>query len=61
MKPVVTLTRLVYRINANKYFGADEQHNINASAGFELSSSRYNGFKSVDRGYYPDRGKMVRQ
>lgn len=46
------------QVNANKYFGADEQHNINASAGFELSSSRYNGFKSVDRGYYPDRGKM---
>lgn len=43
--------------NANKYFGMDEQHNINASAGFEMSSSRSNGFSSVDRGYYLDRGK----
>ena len=46
------------QVNANKYFGAEEQHNINASVGFELSSSRYNGFSSVDRGYYLDRGKM---
>lgn len=46
------------QVNANKYFGAEEQHNINASGGFELSSSRYNGFSSVDRGYYLDRGKM---
>ncbi|WP_303178582.1 SusC/RagA family TonB-linked outer membrane protein [uncultured Butyricimonas sp.] len=45
------------QMNLNKYFGPEEQHNINASAGFELSSSRYNGFKSVHRGYYKDRGK----
>ena len=46
------------QVNANKYWGADEQHNINASGGFEMSSTRYNGFSSVHRGYYPERGKM---
>ena len=45
------------QVNANKYFGIDGQHNINASAGFELSSTRYNEFTSVHRGYYEDRGK----
>lgn len=46
------------QVNINKYFGAEEKHNINASAGWELSSSHYDGFKSVTRGYYPDRGKI---
>ncbi len=45
------------QMNLNKYFGLDNQHNINASAGFEVNSSRYNGFRSVHRGYYRDRGK----
>ncbi len=44
--------------NLNKYFGTDEQHNINASGGFEVSSAHYNGLSAVYRGYYPDRGKM---
>ena len=44
--------------NLNKYFGANEQHNISASGGFEMSSSHYNGLAAVYRGYYPDRGKM---
>ncbi len=44
--------------NANKYFGDEEQHNINASAGFELNSSHYYGLDNiVFRGYYLDRGK----
>ena len=47
-------TRL--QINANKYFGQQEQHNINGSAGFELSSTRYKAFSTVTRGYYKDRG-----
>lgn len=46
------------QVNANKYFGMDEQHNINASAGFEASSTRTNQFEAVYRGYYPDRGKI---
>jgi len=44
--------------NLNKYFGTDDQHNINASGGFEMSSTHYNGLSAVYRGYYPDRGKM---
>ena len=44
--------------NLNKYFGTNEQHNISASGGFEMSSSHYNGLSAVYRGYYPDRGKM---
>lgn len=46
------------QLNLNKYFGTDDQHNINASGGFEASSTRYNGLSAVYRGYYPDRGKM---
>jgi len=42
--------------DVNKYFGANEQHNINASAGFELNSNKYQGNKTVDRGYDPERG-----
>lgn len=45
------------QVNANKYFGMDDQHNINASAGFEMNSSRYNSHSSTARGYYKDRGK----
>ena len=44
--------------NANKYFGDEDQHNINASAGFEMNSSHYYGLDNmVFRGYYLDRGK----
>ena len=45
------------QLNANKYFGLNSQHNINGAAGFELSSTRYNEFESIHRGYYEDRGK----
>ena len=44
------------QINANKYFGVNEQHNINVSAGMEMSSSKYKGYSRTDRCYYPDRG-----
>lgn len=46
------------QMNVNKYFGLEEQHNINASGGFELNSTRTNGNSSVHRGFYPDRGKI---
>lgn len=46
------------QVNVNKYFGMNNEHNINASGGFEISSTRYNGFSSVHRGYYPERGKL---
>ncbi len=47
-----------FQANANKYFGTHEQHNINASAGFEMNSTKYVGYTRSDRGYYPDRGKQ---
>ena len=42
----------------NKYFGTDDQHNINASVGMETNSSKYDAYKNVSRGYDPDRGKQ---
>lgn len=45
------------QLNLNKYFGKDERHNINLSLGYEANSSHYTGRNSVNRGYYPDRGK----
>lgn len=42
----------------NKYFGTDEQHNINASAGMETNSTKYDAYRNVSRGYDPDRGKQ---
>ena len=44
------------QLNANKYFGRSEQHNINGSLGYEMSSVRYKGYNNVTRGYYKDRG-----
>lgn len=44
------------QLDVNKYFGADEQHNINASLGWEVSSTQYVGTDITNRGYYPDRG-----
>lgn len=44
------------QMDVNKYFGEDEQHNINASLGFEANSTRYKGTDMTNRGYYPDRG-----
>lgn len=44
------------QLNANKSFGKDDQHNIFASAGYEISSSKYKGYSNTSRGYYPDRG-----
>ena len=42
--------------NANKYWGESEQHNINATVGFEMNSDRYKGYVNSTRGYYPERG-----
>ncbi|MBC5622886.1 SusC/RagA family TonB-linked outer membrane protein [Butyricimonas sp. NSJ-56] len=46
------------QVNFNKYFGVNEQHNVNAVIGYEMSSTEYNGYSNVTRGYYPDRGKQ---
>ncbi len=45
------------QLNANKYFGQDMQHNIDATFGVEMSSNKYKSYSTVARGYYPDRGK----
>ena len=47
---------LRFQADVNKYFGQDEQHNINASVGVEASSTKYKSTQQVNRGYYPDRG-----
>lgn len=44
------------QLDANKYFGEDEIHNISGGVGFEASSSTYKGYTEVTRGYFPDRG-----
>lgn len=45
------------QLNANKYFGEDEKHNIDATFGLEINSDKYKSHSSVARGYYPDRGE----
>lgn len=43
--------------NINKYLGDEKQHFFNVSIGAEANSTRYEGYTSTTRGYYPDRGK----
>ncbi|WP_302612214.1 SusC/RagA family TonB-linked outer membrane protein [uncultured Duncaniella sp.] len=47
-------TRL--QLDANKYFGEDEIHNVSGGVGFEASSTTYKGYSRTDRGFFPDRG-----
>ena len=60
------LTKSTYRdnsytarlqVDANKFFGEDDRHNIDATFGVELSSDKYKGYSTVNRGYFQDRGK----
>ncbi len=46
-----------FQLNANKYLGEDEIHNIDAVFGLEISSDKYQGYSTVQRGYFLDRGK----
>lgn len=46
------------QLDISKYFGDDDQHNIAANLGYEVSSSKYTGYNRTDRGYYKDRGKQ---
>jgi len=48
---------LRFQVNLNKYFGQEDKHNLNGTFGYEMSSSRYEGYQNVTRGYYADRGK----
>lgn len=45
------------QLNLDKYFWQDK-HNVNASVGYEVSSTKYKGNSSTMRGYYKDRGKQ---
>ncbi len=44
------------QLDWNKYFGENEKHNFSGGVGYEMSSTHYRGFSSLNRGYYPDRG-----
>nr|WP_320057597.1 SusC/RagA family TonB-linked outer membrane protein [uncultured Bacteroides sp.] len=45
------------QLDANKYFGKNEVHHIDATVGMEIYHDKYTAYKNVTRGYYPDRGK----
>ena len=47
-----------FQLDANKFFGNDKQHNIQAGVGYEASSTRYKGYQNTTRGYFPERGKQ---
>lgn len=46
------------QLNYGESFGEDLKHYVNASLGGEISSKEYHTVKMVQRGYYPDRGKV---
>jgi outer membrane receptor protein involved in Fe transport len=46
------------QVDFNKYLGQTNTHLISASVGFELNSTKYNGFLSINRGYYKERGRQ---
>ena len=50
----------MFRLQAdlNRYWGAEQQHNINASVGMETNSTKYDAYKNITRGYDPERGKQ---
>lgn len=45
------------QLDANKYFGEDDIHNIDATLGMELNHDKYYSHSSVARGYFRDRGE----
>ena len=46
-----------FQLDANKFFGPDDRHNIYATIGLEINSDKYKSHTSIARGYYPDRGE----
>ena len=44
------------QVDFNKYLDPEQIHNISASLGYEMSSTKYKEYKNVTRGYFPDRG-----
>ena len=45
------------QIDANKNFGTDKQHSIDAAIGLEVYHDSYKTYQNTTRGYYLDRGK----
>ncbi len=45
------------QFDANKYFGNNDVHNIDATVGVELYHDKYKTYNNLTRGYYPDRGE----
>lgn len=45
------------QVDANKFFGPDDMHNIDATWGVEVNSQTYRSKSEVARGYYKDRGR----
>lgn len=46
-----------FQVDANKFFGGDDQHNIYATFGVEANSTKYRSYASTQRGYFRDRGE----
>ncbi len=46
-----------FQLDANKFFGPDDKHNIDATFGIEISSDKYKEHSSTARGYFRDRGE----
>lgn len=46
-----------FQVDANKFFGGDDQHNIYATFGVEANSAKYRSYASTQRGYFRDRGE----
>lgn len=47
------------QLNYNKTFGRDLDHTIQVMAGYEARSTTYDGLKTQEYGYFPDRGNKV--
>lgn len=45
------------QVDANKFFGKDDKHNVYATFGLEINSNKYRNYSTTQRGYFRDRGE----
>lgn len=45
------------QVDANKFFGTDDHHNVYATFGLEINSNKYRSYATSQRGYFRDRGE----
>lgn len=45
------------QVDANKFFGPEDRHNIYATFGVETNSNKYRAYSTSQRGYFRDRGE----